>query len=146
VSLPFWLPKTGFSFHSEGVLMQINITPRHFRLSANLRQAGAAQILTLEGAKIGPFGAHVALIREDVAGPSGHFIVRVHASMPGPDFLPDRKEKNIYLSRERAVSKLGRPLRERKRGMRTGPGPGINCRGKMAGHSFGPNGRAQKAL
>jgi hypothetical protein len=47
--------------------MQIRITPRHFRLSANLRQAGAAQILTLKDAEIGAFGAYVALIREDVA-------------------------------------------------------------------------------
>jgi hypothetical protein len=126
--------------------MQIHITPRHFRLSANLRQAGAAQILTLEGAKIGPFGAHVALIREDVAGPSGHFIVRVHASMPGPDFLPDRREKDIYLAGEQAVSKAGRRFRESKRGMWARTGPRIECGQKKAGTSVGPNGSEQKAL
>ena len=100
--------------------MQIHVTPRHLRLSASLHQAVAAQISTLEDEGADILGAHVVLLQEDAAKASERFLVKVHVSVPGPDFLAEQKGKDLYIALEQAVSKVRRQLRAGRRGASAG--------------------------
>ena len=100
--------------------MQIHVTPRHLRLSASLHQAVAAQISTLEDEGADILGAHVVLLQEDAAKASERFLVKVHVSVPGPDFLAEQKGKDLYMALEQAVSTVRRQLRAGRRGASAG--------------------------